>query len=233
MRLEPAFPEKAVAAEGFEPSKQWEAALEGVRWLRESLDAVGREGQRLLVVGDGDFSVAEFRARLPPERVVLLTRCAKNRALHELLGPEPEKRRGRRRKYGDRARRPEEWLAERGGWRGRELSVRGRGVPVRFRVEEPFVVKKVAERLVFLGVVKGIDRARAGRRRRRGRSFFFVSAIPDGKNGGWTMPYPAEELLSWAWQRWEVEVCHREMKMGFGLGEAQCWGPCSAILAVR
>jgi hypothetical protein len=40
----------------------------------------------------------------------------------------------------------------------------------------------------------------------------------------WTLPYPVEELLSWAWQRAEVEVCHREMKCGFGLRETQCWG---------
>ncbi len=233
LRLEPAFPEKAVAAAGFEPKKQWEAALEGVRWLRESLDAAGREGQRLLVVGDGDFSVAEFRAQLPPEDgVVLLTRCAKNRALYELpKRPEPEKRRGRRRKYGDRTRRPEEWLSKRGGWRSNELSVRGRRVPARWRVEGPFVVKKASERAVFLVVVKGVDRVRAGRRRTRKPAFWMVSALREGER--WVLPYPAEELLSWAWQRWEVEVCHREMKTGFGLGEAQCWGPRSAILAVR
>lgn len=237
LRLEPAFPEKAVAAEGFEPKKQWEAALEGIGWLRENLDAAGRERQRLLVVGDGDFSVAEFRAQLPPEDgVVLLTRCAKNRALHELPGPEPKKRRGRRRKYGDRAKKPFEWLVERSGWRRAELIVRGRSIRPRYRVEGPFVVKKAAERPVFLIVVKGADRQRRrgerrGRRRRE-PAFWMVSAIPEGE-GSWAMPYPAEELLSWAWQRWEVEVCHREMKTGFGLGEAQCWGALSAVLSVR
>ncbi|MDP8973699.1 MAG: transposase, partial [Actinomycetota bacterium] len=125
--------EKAVPAEGFEPKKQWEAALESIRWLRENLDGAGREGQRLLVVADGDFSVAEFRAQLPPpERVVLLTRCAKNRALYELpRRAEPKKRRGRRRKYGDRAKKPFEWLQERAGWERSELLVRGRRVPRR------------------------------------------------------------------------------------------------------
>lgn len=209
LRLEPAFPEKAVVAEGFEPKKQWEAALEGIGWLRENLDAAGREGQRLLVVGDGDFSVAEFRALLePPERVVLLTRCAKNRALFEppVAAAGQRRRRGRRRKYGERAKRPDGWLAERSGWRRRELVVRGRRVPACFRVEGPYLLKKAPERPVFLMVVKGIDRARAGRRRRREPSFFLISAIPEG-DGGWTMPYPAEESLSWAWQRWEVEVC--------------------------
>jgi hypothetical protein len=28
-------------------------------------------------------------------------------------------------------------------------------------------------------------------------------------------------------------VRHREMKTGFGLGEARCWGPRSAVLSVR
>jgi hypothetical protein len=45
------------------------------------------------------------------------------------------------------------------------------------------------------------------------------------------LPLPAEELLAWAWQRWEAEVAHREPKSGFGLGEGRCWGPRSAVLA--
>ncbi len=249
LRFEPAFPEKAVKAEGFEPKKQWEAALEAIRWLRTNLNEARREEQRLLVVGDGDFSVAELRAQAP-EGVVLVTRCAKNRALYE-LPEEPyeqqqqqqqqRKRRGRRRKYGDRARRPDEWLEERTGWQRVELRVRGRLIHPRYRVEGPYyVVKKAAHRPVFLMVVKGVDRQqrrRWGRGRRRGRrrrepAFWMVSAIREG--GRWVMPYSAEELLiSWAWQRWEAEVCHREMKTGFGLGEAQCWGPRSAVMAVR
>jgi hypothetical protein len=234
LRLEPAFPEKAVPAQGFEAKKQWEAALEVLRWLRENLDEAGRESQRLLVLGDGDFSVAEFRASLPEEGVVLMSRCAKNRALFELPPlSEEQGRRGRRRKYGDRAKKPSEWLEASGGWRRSELLVRGRRVPMRWRVEGPFVIKKAPERPVFLVVVKGIWWVRGERRRTRKPAYWMVSAVRDRKGDGWILPYPAEELLSWAWQRWEVEVCHREMKSGFGLGEAQCWGPHSAILSVR
>lgn len=40
-------------------------------------------------------------------------------------------------------------------------------------------------------------------------------------------------LLAWLWQRWEIEVAHREMKSGLGVGEMQCWNPCSAILSVQ
>jgi hypothetical protein len=34
----------------------------------------GGESQRVLVLGDGDFSVAEFRVRLPEEGIVLISR---------------------------------------------------------------------------------------------------------------------------------------------------------------
>jgi hypothetical protein len=81
LRFEPAFPQKALPAQGFAPRKQWEAAKEAIRWLRANLDGAGREGQPLLVVGDGDFSVAKLRAGLAEEGVLLMSRCAKNRAL--------------------------------------------------------------------------------------------------------------------------------------------------------
>lgn len=77
--------------------------------------------------------------------------------------------------------------------------------------------------------------ASSGRRCRtcwkRCRAFWIVSAVRKGSE--WRLPYPVVELLEWAWQRWEVEVCHREMKTGFGLGEIQCWSKDAAILAVQ
>jgi hypothetical protein len=47
------------------------------------------------------------------------------------------------------------------------------------------------------------------------------------------LPLPAEDLLAWAWQRWEVEVCHREMKSEFGVGEVQCWSAAATVRAVQ
>jgi len=230
LRWEPSFPEKAVLPEGTEPKKQWEAALQTVRWLRARLDEVGRISQRLIVLGDGDFSVAKMRALLP-EGVVLMTRFARNRILRELPGPE-EVRRGRPRLYGPRSRRPHEWLAESSGWRRARLQVRGRAIAPRYRVEGPFLLERAPERPVFLLVVRGVQRAPGqGRRARREPAFWIVSAVSDGDR--WALPYPAAELLGWAWQRWEVEVCHREMKTGFGLGEMQCWSKEAAILSVR
>lgn len=175
--------------------RQWEAALCAVRWLRARLDEAGRRAQRLLVLGDGDFSAAKLRALLP-EGVVLLTRCARNRSLYELPNPEG-KRRGRPRLYGEKSRRPHKWLEEKAGWRRADLSMRGRRSLARFRVEGPFVLERAPHRPVFLLVVRGVDRR--ARRRHREPAFWLVSAAREGEH--WVLPFPAEELLSWAWQR--------------------------------
>lgn len=53
------------------------------------------------------------------------------------------------------------------------------------------------------------------------------------KGERWVLPHPAEQLLGWMWQRWEVEVAHRELKASFGLGEIQCWSKQAAVLAVQ
>lgn len=230
LRWEPAFPEKAALPDGMEPRKEWEAALDSLRWLRERLDGADRASQRLLVLGDGGFCVARFFHELP-EDIDLMARCARNRALYEL--PEAEEpRRGRKRRYGQRSRKPQEWLTERSGWRQAQFIVRGREVRPRYRVQGPFVLEGAPDRPVFLIVVKGVDR-NAGKRHRRRRdpSFFLISAV--WRDERWDMPFPAAELLGWMWQRWEVEVAHRECKSGLGLGEAQCWSREAAILAVQ
>ena len=49
----------------------------------------------------------------------------------------------------------------------------------------------------------------------------------------WALPLPPAELLAWAWQRWEVEVMHRELKSGFGLGDQQQWHPRIAALVTQ
>lgn len=131
-------------------------------------------------MGDGGFCVARFFRELP-QGVELMAHCARNRALYGLPKPE-EGKRGRKRKYGEKARKPHEWLAERSGWRRAEFMVRSRPVRPRYRVEGPFVLEGAPERPVFLMVVKGVDRQAAGRRRkRRDPAFFLISAARDGE----------------------------------------------------
>lgn len=223
----PAFPAQAVPSRTA-ARKEWEAARDDLAWLRRPLDAAGRAAQRLLVLGDGAYDLADLWASLPP-LTTLLARCAKNRALYNRPLPPAAKRRGAPRKYGERAIAPSAWLAERDGWQTVTMPVRGRMIPVRYRVAGPFVVRRAAGQPLFLLVVAGTARHR--RRLRREPSYWLVSAAPAG--AGWRLPLPAEERLAWAWQRWAVEVCHREVKAGFGLGEIQCWNATATEVATQ
>jgi hypothetical protein len=234
LRLIPAFPEKALRPEvvngddDWQPRTEWQAGRDQLEWLRQELDDAGRADQPVLAIGDGLYSTAKLWTDLP-ERVSLLARCPKNRALYAL--PTPATGRGRPRKYGERAPTPQAWLADRTGWTECRLPVRGRLVPCIYRVEGPYLVKGAPEQPLFLLVIKGIDRIRNGRRIQRAPTFQLVSAVQ--RDGQWVLPFPAEDLLGWAWQRWEIEVTHRELKTDFGVGESQAWSPSGTVLSVQ
>jgi hypothetical protein len=227
LRWWPAFPPKAVASPE-PPRKEWEAGLAGLCWLRQQLDEAGRQEQWLLGVGDGSYDVKRIWPGLP-SRTTLTVRGAKNRALYHL--PEAQTGRGRRRKYGPRARRPDQWLKEKQGWHQRWVQIRGRRVRLRYRVEGPFVARGAPEQPVMLLVVGGLRVKKAGRKPYwKPPTFWLISARE--RKGQWELPLPVQEILQWLWQRWEIEVAHREMKSGFGVGQMQCWSPHGAIGSV-
>lgn len=230
LRFLPAFPTKAVRGE-WPPRKEWEAGLEFVTWVRQGLDQVGRGTQRLIVLGDGAYDTVEFWRGLPLNAVAIV-RTARNRRLRE---PLPAHERGdKRRKYGPHAPRPQDWLADRKAWPKVKVKVRGREFHLRYRIEGPYVRERVAQRPLFLVVVAGAvwqAGKKEPRRARRRPSFYLVSAIQ--RDGVWQMPLDAQQVLEWVWQRWELEVAHREMKSSFGVGEKQCFHPRSAVVAVQ
>jgi hypothetical protein len=231
MRLLAAFPEKAVLSAGLAACKEWEAGIQFITWVRQQLDRLGRGSQLLLLLADGAYEKVEFWRGLP-DKTVAAVRTAKNRVLRELPGPHCGK--GRPRKYGPKALKPQEWLHQKEGWREGELSVRGRVLRLTYRVEGPFLRERVPGRPVFLLVQKGntwMAGKKAPKRKRREPSYFLISAVQRG--GEWVLPLTAERILAWLWQRWELEVTHRELKSGLGLGEKQCWNPCSAVTSVQ
>lgn len=228
LQLRPAFPQKAIAS-AVENCKDWEAGIAGLQWVRQELDAAGREAQLLLALVDGGFERTVAFWQQLPERTVLLGRTARTRVLYALPGE--YQGRGRPRSYGERARKPFEWLPEKAGWTTLQVPVRGRTREMRYRVEGPYLREGLLEQPVFLIVVRGMDRHMNGRRVKRDPAFYLVSAVQQGEV--WVLPLPIADLLAWAWQRWELEVAHREMKSGFGLGEKQCWNPRSAVRSVQ
>lgn len=211
------------------PLPEWEAGLQSLHWLRTTLDTLGQRRRRILAVADGSYGGARLWSGLP-RHVSLLVRCPKNRALFHLPSPEPP-RRGRRRKYGNRGPTPQAHLHQR-RWTTVSVAVRGRTIPLRVRVTGPWLVKLAPQQPLFLVVVRGIEHRRHGRRIQRDPTFWLVSAVPD-RHDAWTLPYPVSTLLSVAWQRWEVEVMHRELKSGFGLGQQQAWSPDSACATIQ
>jgi len=230
LRFLPAFPPKAKPANVL-PQREWEAGLAFVKWVRQSLDRAGRGAQQVLVLADGSFDTLNFWGGLP-ERVVLAVRTARNRALYWL--PQPHAGPGRPASYGEQAPHPCDWLHKGLTWQKREIPVRNKLILMKFQVLGPFVRAGLPEIPLFLFVVKGMHR-KVGKKKPRWKhrkpSFYLVSAIQ--VNGSWQLPLPIETILAWLWQRWELEVAHREMKSGFGIGEKQCWTPRSTITSVQ
>lgn len=224
LRWMPAFTEKAKRAV-HDACKEWEAARDFLQWLRAQLVRCGRSSQPILMVGDGHYDNLELWQALP-EGVILLARSAKNRVLYHL--PHPSTGRGRRRKYGDRALTPQQVWQQRQGWQSLELTVRGKVRHLQVKVEGPFLRHGAPDHPLMLIIVRGKDNQHT----RRIPLPFLVNAVPSADDQ-WDLPLPLETLLFWAWQRWEIEVCHRELKSAFGLGHKQCWNPHAAVLSVQ
>ncbi len=230
LRFLAAFPEKAQPA-GEAPCKEWAAGVNFIQWVRGQLDRHQRSAQPLLVLGDGAYDKVEFWKGLP-ERTFGAVRTAKNRILRELPGPYQGK--GRKPIYGPQAKHPHDWLAVVDGWQQDPVAVRGRQLQLTYRVEGPYLRQGLPNLPVFLIVVRG-DTWLAGKKEPKRKSrepcYYLVSARKVEQT--WALPFPILWLLGWLWQRWELEVTHRELKSGLGLGEKQCWNLRSAVVSVQ
>lgn len=209
-----------------EPRTEVAAGLTIMAWMRSQMDAAGRCAQPLLSLADGSYDTLPFWAGLP-ERTVAVVRTARNRCLYELPAADAHGNR----KYGDQAPAPHEWLKERKGFQRQTVMVRGQARPMRYRVEGPFVRDGLPDIPLFLIIVGGGKRPPGARRKQYQPCFFLVSALCIA--GVWSLPLPIADLLAWLWQRWELEVAHRQMKTGLGLGEKQCWNQAATIATVQ
>ncbi len=226
LRCLPAFTAKSVSNEAAEPRTEVQASLEFLQWAREEMDKGGRSEQMLVTLNDGSYDTLEFWPGLPT-RTVGVVRTARNRCLYELP---PAQAHGNR-LYGPKAPAPHEWLKQRKGFTYQEVLVRGQCRRMRYRVEGPFVRDGLPHIPLFLIVIGGGKRPPRSRRKNYEPCFFLVSAVR--QEGGWGLPLPLVDLLAWLWQRWELEVAHRQMKSGLGLGEKQCWNDKSTLVSVQ
>lgn len=220
-----AFTAKAVGA-GVEPRTEVQAGLRFLHWQRQQMDGMGRVEQTLLSLNDGSYDTLEFWSGLP-ERTLAVVRTARNRCLYELP---PAGAHGNCR-YGPKAPAPQAWLKQRRGFTLQEVMVRGQLRRMRYRVEGPFVRDSLPNIPLFLIVIGGGKRPQGARRKNYEPCFFLVSAVQ--RDSVWCLPLAITALLAWLWQRWELEVAHRQMKSGLGLGEKQCWNQTATVASVQ
>lgn len=227
IRWLPAFTKKSTPMV-HAPMKEGEAAVQFLQWLREQLQRWERGWQRVLMVADGSYDTVNLWKHLP-EGVILLVRSAKNRVLFEMPPPGCHGNR----KYGARTLSPQARWRTRSGWRKLELDVRGKTRHLQYRVSKPVQRRNAPDVPLLLIIVRGKQQWRHGQRVYRREPLPFLVNAVQNQHGQWGLPLPIETLLFWAWQRWEIEVCHRELKASFGLGDKQCWNPNAAVLSVQ
>ena len=231
LTLIPAPTPTATPWPGQPPCSEWAAGRDLLHHLRAELTALGQPLPPILAVADGSYGGAPLLTARPAD-VHLLTRCPKNRALFALPPVPAPGTKGRRRKYGARLPAPHTAWQEPSDWQTVPVVVRGRTIPLTVRVVGPCLIERAPDHPLFLLAVRGIEQRRRGQVVRREPTFWLVSAVRDAQ-GTWTLPLPVGERLAWAWQRWEVEVLHRELKSGFGLGQQQAWSPVAANLVIQ
>lgn len=220
-----AFTRKSVPS-GEAPRTEVKAGLTFLQWTRAQMDEADRRQQTLLTLHDGNYDTLEFWSALP-ERTVAVVRTARNRCLYELPAADAHGNC----KYGDKAPAPHSWLKKRKGFTYQDVRVRGRCRRMRYRVEGPFVRDGLPHVPLYLIVVGGGKRPPGSRRKTYKPCYFLVSAVL--RDSLWSFPLPIADLLAWLWQRWELEVAHRQMKSGFGLGEKQCWQDQATVATVQ
>jgi hypothetical protein len=225
IRCLPAFTQKAVSSAAG-ACTEVEAALSFLRWTREEMNKQGRQAQTIVSLHDGSYDTLAFWPGLP-ENTIGVVRTARNRCLYNLP---PADAHGNR-KYGDKAPAPHEYLKKRKGFSYQTIMVRGQERQMRYRVEGPFIRDGLPDNPLFLIVIGGGKRPQKSRRKVYKPCFFLVSAIL--VNGVWTLPFPVIDILTWLWQRWELEIAHRQMKSGLGLGEKQCWNDKATVATVQ
>ena len=229
IQFTPAFPKKA-ATVLYPEQKEQAAGVAFLKEVRAGLDVARREEQAVLSLFDGSYDKPDFWKNLPPLTYALV-RTAKNRALKQFPPPREPDAKGRPLLYGAAAPAPQDYLALQDGWTTTMVRVRGHERKMIYRVEGAFLRQTMPAVPLFLICVRGQSWEKNGKDKRRDPVFYLVNARQEGDR--WVLPFEIEMLLEWAWQRWELEVVHREVKSIFGMGDKQASHPQAAVCSVQ
>lgn len=191
--------------------------------LRQLLDEVGGHGKTLVLAGDGSFCNRTCFEEIP-ERSVLLVRARKDAKLC-LRAPL-----GSRRFYAVDKFTPEQVRKDEArAWKTTKIFYGGKRRKIRYKeVFEIYWQRGAQQRVLRLIVVAPTPyrKSKSKRLYYRDPAYLLTSDLHSS----------AKQLLQIYFDRWQIEVNHREEKDTLGIGQAQLWNPVSVpkqpVLAV-
>jgi len=184
--------------------------LELIRNLRLSVDQRDGSTRMLLIVGDGSFSnKTMFKATL--QRIQLLTRCRKDA---RLCFPAPE---GSRRKYDQQIFTPEQLRQQQDRpWTRAWVYLGGKRRLLKYKEVQGVLWKRGGgrRRLRLLVIAPVPYKLSPHSRTNYRQPAYFLST---------DLTTPAKLLVQACFDRWQIEVNHRDEKDLLGIGQAQVW----------
>lgn len=191
--------------------------------LRQELDRAGGRHKLLVLAGDGSFCNRTCFGEIP-ERTVLLARARKDAKLCFRA------RADSRRFYAVEKFTPEQVRADdRCAWSLTKIFYGGKRRRIRYKEVSPLYWQRGAGQRPLRLIVIAPTPYRKSKSRRlyyRGPAYLLTSDLRS----------PLKQLLQIYFDRWQIEVNHREEKDTLGVGQAQLWNvtsvPKQPVLAV-
>lgn len=186
-------------------------AVDLIRAIRATLDRAGHAGRRLLMVVDGSFTNGVVVKGLPHD-TYLIGRTRKNARLYAPLAEREGKR-----IYGAALPSPDEMRCDATiPVQEAELHYGGALRKIRFKeVPQVFWKDGTKSRLMRLLIVLPVPYTVVGRRKRGYNAPGYLLTTD--------LTSPAPELIQAYLDRWQIEVLHRDLKNGLGVGQVQAF----------
>jgi DDE superfamily endonuclease len=191
--------------------------------LRQELDQAGGRGKILVLAGDGSFCNRTCFGEIP-ERSVLLVRARKDAKLC-FRAPDDS-----RRFYGVDKFTPEQVRQDDSrGWKTTKIFYGGKRRKVRYKeVADVYWQRGAGQRPVRLIVIAPTPYRKSQSKKLYYRDPAYLLTSDRGSS--------LKQLLQIYFDRWQIEVNHREEKDTLGVGQAQLWNvtsvPKQPVLAV-
>ena len=180
--------------------------------LRTLLDEAGGERKVLVIAGDGSFCNRTVLATIP-QRTVLIARARKDIKLCFAAPP------GTRRVYAEEKFTPEQVRQDDTiPWKTTKIFYGGKRRKIRYK-EVPQVLWQGGARRrplrLFVIAPTPYRKRKSGRLYYRDPAYLLCTDLTSS----------ARQLLQIYFDRWQIEVNHREEKDTLGVGQAQLWNP--------